>query len=80
MTEAERLAILAAPLFGTREVAPVVDTAPPDPNAPLADDAPIGEWMQRENERQTRREAERKDAGADRYGRVKFTDRRWVRN
>ena len=68
--EEERLAILDTPLFGTREVVPVVDTAPPDPNASLPDDAPIDEWMARENERQTRREAERKEAETARYGKI----------
>ncbi len=62
MTEADRLAILATPLWGTREVVPVVDTAPPDPNASLPDDAPIDAWMQRETERQNRRETERREA------------------
>ncbi len=76
--EAERLAILATPLFGTREVVPVVaPTAPPDPNASLADDAPIGEWMARETERQNRRETERLEAETDRYGCEDFTSRRF---
>ena len=68
--KAERFELLATPLWGTREVVPVVDTAPPDPNASLPDNAPIDEWMQRENERQTRRENERRKAETSRYGEI----------
>ena len=54
--EAERLALLATPLWGTPEVKPVVDTGPPDPDAPAPDDLPIEEWMRHENERKDKQE------------------------
>ena len=76
--EEERLRILATPLWGTPAVVPVVETAPPDPDAPAADDLPIDAWMRHENERVAKREAEKLKAETNRYGKVSVGHRTWI--
>lgn len=57
--ETERLALLASSPWLTTEVAPVTNTAPPDPDAPASADLPIEEWMRHETERKDKQERAR---------------------
>ena len=76
MTEAERLAILAAPSpFRLPEVVPVIAKAPPDPDAPAPDSMSMDEWMAHENKRQAAKEKERQATESKRDGHIDIADR-----
>ena len=65
MTEEERLRILATPpWWATPEVKPVVDTAPPDSDAPAPDSMSTEDWMRHENERNDKRARANGERGA----------------
>ena len=73
--EAERSALLAPPPWAIPEVVPVIDTAPPDPDAPAPNSMPINEWMRHENERAAKREGARRRDEIGRDGRVSVSHR-----
>ena len=69
---ADRLATLPA-----QPSPPPEELSMADPTAKTPDDIPINEWMRRETERKVKKEADRRAAEHDRYGRVKVSDRRY---
>ena len=68
--EADRLAMLAAPLIPLSEGTPMIDKTLTDPDAPAPNSMPIDEWMAHEQKRQAKRESDRLAAQDERDGNI----------